>query len=383
MSSTTTTADARPSEEKTPLMTVLKRFGKEFADDDIPGLAAEVAYHAVFAIPAIMILLVLIGAIFEQTTDVAVADRLRELVDERAPADTKQILSDLIDNAIAQTSGGLASIGALSAAVIALWSGSNATATLMKAFNRAYDIDEDRPFIKKKAVAIGLTALLGLMINLAFVLFVFGGKIGQWVADRFGLGNAFELAVNIGRWPLGVLFLMLMLAVLYYLGPNVEQSFRWISPGSVAATVLWIGLVLGFSIYLQFSNPGSAYGTLSSILVFLFFLYLTAIVLLIGAELNAVVEKRYDPATVKDIQRKQAAGEAEPDALHTGEDGPPPAEREVQDRRPAPVRGAAPAWHSERAAGGHAADGSSSWGTVAKAGAATAGVILLSRFIRR
>src|SRR5690606_33626413 len=304
MSSTTTTADARPSEEKTPLMTVLKRFGKEFADDDIPGLAAEVAYHAVFAIPAIMILLVLIGAIFEQTTDVAVADRLRELVDERAPADTKQILSDLIDNAIAQTSGGLASIGALSAAVIALWSGSNATATLMKAFNRAYDIDEDRPFIKKKAVAIGLTALLGLMINLAFVLFVFGGKIGQWVADRFGLGNAFELAVNIGRWPLGVLFLMLMLAVLYYLGPNVEQSFRWISPGSVAATVLWIGLVLGFSIYLQFSNPGSAYGTLSSILVFLFFLYLTAIVLLIGAELNAVMEKRYDPATVKDIQRK-------------------------------------------------------------------------------
>src|SRR5690606_42054591 len=101
MSSTTTTADARPSEEKTPLMTVLKRFGKEFADDDIPGLAAEVAYHAVFAIPAIMILLVLIRANFEQTTDVAVADRLRALVDERAPAGTKPILRTRNGHAIA------------------------------------------------------------------------------------------------------------------------------------------------------------------------------------------------------------------------------------------------------------------------------------------
>lgn len=376
MSSTAATVNGRQAEQRPPLMAIARKFGKEFVDDDIPGRAAELAYHAIFAIPAVIILLVLIGAIFEQTTDIEVASRLQELVDERAPAETREILTSLIDNAIAQTSGGLASIGAIAAALLAIWSGSNGTATLMKAFNRAYDVEDERTFVKKKAVAIGLTLLLGLMINLAFVLFVFGANIGHWVADRFGLGDAFELAVSIGRWPLGIMFLMLMFAVLYYLGPNIEQSFRWISPGSVAATVLWIALVLGFSTYLRFSDPGGAYGTLGSLLVFLFFLYVTGIILLIGAELNAVLASRFDPETLEDLERKQAAGMAAPDALEAGAEAPASGSRDYRTPHPAPVRGAATAWASDRAT-------DTSWQAIAKAGAATAGIVLLSRIMRR
>jgi membrane protein len=283
---------------------------KEFKKDDVPGLAAEVAYHAIFAIPALILVVVLIAALVEQATTVDVVERLRTAVNDSAPQDTHDILNSLIDNAIANVSGGLASLGLIAAAAIAIWSGSNAVATMMKAFNRAYGIEEDRGFVRKKAVAIGLTLLLGGLINLAFLLLVFGQSIGTWLAERLGFGSAFETFFAIARWPLGVLLIMIVLAVLYYLGPNIEHSFRWISPGSILATVIWVLATIAFSIYMQVSDPGSAYGSLGSLLVFLLFLYITGIVLLVGAEFNAILERRYDPEARADIAQKQQEGEA-------------------------------------------------------------------------
>lgn len=95
--------------------------------------------------------------------------------------------------------------------------------------------------LKKKLVAIGLTLLMAVLINVAFALFVFGESIGEWVASRFGMGSAFQTVWNLARWPLAIFLFMFLLAVLYYLAPNIEQSFQWISPGSVVATALWIG----------------------------------------------------------------------------------------------------------------------------------------------
>src|SRR5699024_8192759 len=143
--------------------------------------------------------------------------------------------------------------------------------------------------------------LMGVLIILAFTMFVFGQQIGSWVADKVGLSSAFELAWNIARWPMAIIFIMFMLAVLYYLGPNVEQSFHWISPGSVIATILWVIVVFGFKFYVTYANPGSAYGAVGGVVVLLFFLYLSSIVFLIGAEVNAVLQRRYDEKTVKDL----------------------------------------------------------------------------------
>lgn len=303
----TADAGAREAEQERPPVTAIgKKVGKEFLDDDVPGLAAEIAYHLLFSIPAIVMLLIFLAALINDVSGVDVVSRLKEMVEDYAPADTQEILISLIDNAIAQMSGGLASFGVLITAALAIWSGSNGVAAIMKAFNRAYDQDEDRPFVKKKLTAIGLTLLLGLFVNLAFVLLVFGTRIAEWIADNAGLGRAFELAVAIGRWPVGFLLIAIMLAVLYYLGPNVEQSFRWLSPGSIVATALWIALIFGFSLYLRFADPGGAYGSLSSILVFIFFLYVSAIVLLIGAEVNAALERRFDPVTLEDIADEPA-----------------------------------------------------------------------------
>ena len=160
---------------------------------------------------------------------------------------------------------------------------------------------ETRSFVRQKLTAIGLTVLSAALVVAAFVLFVFGGSIGAWVANLFGLGSVFTLVWNLLRWPLAIIFISFMLAVVYYLGPNIQQSFRWISPGSVIATLLWVLAVLGFKFYLVISNPGSAYGAAGSVLVLLFFLYVSGIIVVLGAELNAVLAKHVDPKTVTDL----------------------------------------------------------------------------------
>jgi membrane protein len=293
--------DAKRTFQKMPFKELGKRTIKEFKDDEVPELAAGVAYHAIFAIPPMIIFLVTLAALVGQVTSVDVAGRLRDLINDRAPADTQAILTSLVDSAIADVSGGIASFAVILSAAIALWSGSNGVSTIVRAFNRAYDVGEDRPFVKKKLVSLGLTVLMGVMIILAFSMFVFGEQIGGWVAEQVGLSSAFELTWNILRWPLAIVFVMFMLAVLYYLGPNVEQSFHWMSPGSVLATILWILVTFGFKFYVTYANPGSAYGALGGIVVLLFFLYLSSIVFLVGAEVNAVLQRRYDEKTVEDL----------------------------------------------------------------------------------
>lgn len=283
----------------------VKKLGKEFygevKEDRVTTLAAAFAYHTIFAIPALIILTVTVAALLNQITDIRVVENLRELIQDRAPADTRVLLNSIVDNAIAKVDGGGASLGTLFTAVLALWSGSNAVGSLIESFNRAYDVEEGRPFLKKKVVTLVLTLLLALFVNLAFVLLVFGQRIGQWLADQAGLGSAFDIVWNLLRWPVAIAAVGLILAVLYYAGPNVEQSFRWASPGSILATVLWLLATAGFGLYLQFSNPGSAYGLVGSVLVLLFFLYMTGIVFLLGAELNALLGRRYDPATAEDL----------------------------------------------------------------------------------
>lgn len=286
-----------------PKKQIAKETLNDLKGDDVPGLAAEIAYYAIFAIPPMIIFFVTLAAVVNQFTGVPVAERMTDIINQRAPTDMRAILNSLVDNALQKVSGGVASFGVAVAALIALWSGSNGVAALIKAFNRAYDVEETRSWFKKKAIAIGLTVLIAFLVNAAFVLFVFGQQIGQWIADKVGLSGAFTLVWSILRWPMAILFIIIVLATLYYLGPNVEQTFRWLSPGSVVATLLWITITFGFRFYLTISNPGSAYGTLGSVVVLLYFLFLTGIVFVLGAEVNAIVGRRYDPETVADLAK--------------------------------------------------------------------------------
>lgn len=270
-------------------------------EDDITGLGAEIAYNAVFAIPAFLLFLVTLAAMVNQFTGVPLNETLLALIDQRAPADLRPLLTGLVQGVLQRVNGLAVSIGAITTIILALWSGAGGMTALIKAFNRAYDVKETRPFVRQKLTAIGLTVLSAILVVAAFVLFVFGGNIGAWLANLFGLGSVFTLVWNLLRWPLAIIFIAFMLAVVYYLGPNIQQSFRWISLGSVVATLLWVLAVLGFKFYLLISNPGSAYGAAGSVLVLLFFLYLSGIIVVLGAELNAVLAQQYDPKTIQDL----------------------------------------------------------------------------------
>jgi membrane protein len=298
-----------------PPRQLLRQVTTDLAEDDVASMGAAIAYYALFAIPPMIIFTITLAAAVNQLTGVPVADRLQEIIDERAPGDLEPLLTSLVENAVSSVSGGLASLGVLISALVALWSGSNGVAALIRAFNRAYDVVETRSFFRQKLVSIGLTALMAVLINAAFVLFVFGGQIGSWLADRANLGTAFEIAWQAARFPLSLVFIMVVLAILYIYGPNVRQRFRWFSAGAVLATLLWVLVLLGFRIYLSFVDPGSAYGAMGSLVVFLFFLYLTGITFVLGAEVNAILAHALGGAITEtedqeDGQARAAADEA-------------------------------------------------------------------------
>lgn len=328
-------ASADTSHERPPVKEIAKETFNEFKDDDVPGLAAEIAYHAVFAIPPMLIFLIALAAVINNFTNIPVADNLTTIIEDRAPEGVQEMLLTLVSNAVDRVNGA-AAIGLLSTAAIALWSGSNGVATLMKAFNRAYDVEEERPFVKKRLVAIGLTVLVSVLIIMAFALFVFGESIGVFIASQVGLGDTFVLIWQILRWPMAIIFIMFLLAMLYYLGPNVEQSFRWISPGSVVATLIWIAIVLGFNIYLAIADPGSAYGAVGSVVVLLFFFYLSGLAFVVGAEVNAVIGKRYDPETVENLAANPQKSTSREDAAVAQQRSSEKRQREGQAERSYP-----------------------------------------------
>lgn len=276
----------------TPLDTG-KEVVAQVIEDDVPGLAAEISYHVVFSLAPLLIFIISLAAIVDHYTGVDVSGELVQLINEHAPsAEAESVLNQLVENAITESSGGLASVGALTSLLVALWSGSNAVNTLMKAFNRAYDVDEQRTFIKAKGLAVLLTLGLGMLLIISFVLFLFGGDIGEFVADEFGLAGAFLWIWNIVRYLLAVAFLMFVLSLLYYFGPNLEQPFKFVTPGSISAALLWFVMVFLFQIYVTYANPGSAYGVFGGLIVLMLFFFITGVVFLLGAEINAVLARQ-------------------------------------------------------------------------------------------
>ena len=309
------------SDEPGGVIPVARELVHEVTDDDVPGLAAEVAYHAIFSIPALMVVLLALAAIIDASADADLSERLQETITDGAPESTQEILSELVDNAITQVGSGVASTGLAIALLVALWAGSNAVGVLIKAFNRAYDTTEQRSFPRLKGWAVLLTLMMGLFVNLALALWVFGGQIGRWIASEFSMGSTFDWIWNLSRIPVGVIVVILMLAVLYYVGPTAKQTFRWVLPGAVFSTIAWGILSLGFSLYLRFASPGSAYGALSGLIVFLFFLYLTALIFLVGAELNSVLARRHDAryrAAIMEGDVEVGEGVELPQPVHTG-----------------------------------------------------------------
>jgi membrane protein len=267
-------------------LAVVKRSGKQFLADDCMGLAQQVAYSSLLAFfPAVVALIGLLDLVDAYAS-------LQRFLDPVAP----KAVTDLIAT-FQHDSGGSGSVVALVAGVFgAIWAASGAMGSIVKAVNTAYDRIETRPFWKVRIVSIVLVVASGIVTAGMLLLIVLGGTLGDAIARRAHAGGAFTWTWNIARWPLALLIVLLLYALIYHLAPDLEQrSWKWVSPGSVVGALLWVALSGLFALYTSFSDSYTkTYGTLAGGIVLLLWLNYTAWAILFGAELNSELDRQAD-----------------------------------------------------------------------------------------
>jgi membrane protein len=269
---------------------VLKRTGKQFIADDCMGLAQQVAFSSLLAfLPTVALAIGLLGLF-----GTGAFDSLRNFLATVAPHGVLKMV-DLAKNDAARNKSGSAiafSLGLLAA----LWAASGAMSAVMKAVNRAYHRMETRPFWKVRGTALVLVIANGIVLAGVFLLLVFGGAIGDAIAKKAGLGDAFTLVWNIARWPIVYVAILLFFALVYYLAPNEDQrGWRWVTPGSIVGSILWLVLSGLFALYTSFSSSyDRTYGSVAGAIILLLWLNYTAWAILFGAELNSALDRQAD-----------------------------------------------------------------------------------------
>ena len=262
---------------------VFKRSFKEFLNDDCMGLAQQIAFSSLLAFfPAVVFLVGLLDL-------VGACETLKDFLVPIAPGDVLETIDTLQKDTSKSTSLLAFFVGAAGAT----WAASGAMNSVLKAVNRAYELVETRPVWKTRLIAIVLVILTGLTTAGLLLLIVFGGPLGNAIAEQARLGGAFDLVWSIARWPIAFAAILLFFALVYYLAPNAEvRDWRWVSPGSLVGSVAWLALSGLFALYTSFSDSYSkTYGALASGIVLLLWLNYSAFALLFGAELNSELDR--------------------------------------------------------------------------------------------
>jgi membrane protein len=262
---------------------LIKQSVKGFIDDDMSTYAAALAYQVIFSLfPFIIFLVALLGFLHLQDF----FDWLRQQIAAVMPEQGMEQLNRVIDE-LQQPQGGLLSFGA----VFALWAASGGIRSVMNALNKAYDVEEGRPWWKLYPLSVLYTVGIAAMLIAAAVLLVVGPEAVQWLAQQVGLEQLFVILWTWLRWPVVLFLLTLAVAVVYYVAPDVEQDFRFITPGAVLSVIVWIAASLAFDYYVRnFADYSVMYGSIGTIIVLLLYFFISGAVLLFGAEVNAVIE---------------------------------------------------------------------------------------------
>ncbi|HEY7272877.1 MAG TPA: YihY/virulence factor BrkB family protein [Actinoplanes sp.] len=269
------------------LFAAIKRTFKQFSEDNISDWAAALTYYGVLSIfPGVLVLVSLLGMLSNNGQQT-----VQSTVNEIVP---NEQLKNLVTVVLGQVkdSGG-AGIAAIIGIVVAFWSASGYIAAFMRASNAVYDVPEGRPIWKTLPIRLGVTAVVGLMLVASAVIVVFTGDLAQVVGEKLGMGGVAVTVWSIAKWPVLIILISLMFAILYWASPNAKTGgFRWVSPGGIFAVVLWILASAAFAIYLgNFANYNKTYGTLGGVIAFLVWLWISNIAILLGAELDAELER--------------------------------------------------------------------------------------------
>jgi membrane protein len=263
---------------------LIKRTAREVMKDDAQGLASQLAYYFFLALFPALLFLLAVASFFplQNLTD----DVVRVL----APFAPREIL-DIITQELTRIGngnhGGLLTIGLLGA----LWSSSSAMVAVIGAMNKAYEIDETRPWWRVRLTAIAITVALSVFIALAFTLVVAGPELADAMARLFAFGQVFVWTWKILQWPLVFAMVAVAIGLIYYFAPDARQLWVWITPGSLVATLLWMIGSLGFRLYVvEFGNYEATYGALGGVILLLLWFWLSGLVIVSGAEMNAALE---------------------------------------------------------------------------------------------
>ena len=265
-------------------MEVAQRTYDKVLTDDCLGRAAQLAYYFLFALfPFLLFLVTLLGYI--PVPDLL--DHIMLLLAHALPREALTLVQDNVHSLVTQPRGGLLSFGIIAA----LWTSSSAITAIMAGLNRAYGVEENRPWWKVRITALLLTLGSSLFVIAATVLLIFGPQLGTWLASSVGLGDVFAAVWTVGRWVIILGCLIVALAALYYFAPDVQQQWRWITPGSVCAVIGWILASLGFAYYVNnFGSYNATYGSIGAVIVLLTWMYATGFFILVGGELNSEIE---------------------------------------------------------------------------------------------
>ena len=277
-----------PTDLKKPSWSgVLKRTIREFQEDELVDRAAALTYYGVLAIfPALLALVSVLGLVGQSATQPLI-DNLAKV----APGQAKDIVTTAIENL--QKSQGTGGVLFLVGLATALWSASGYVAAFMRASNAIYEIEEGRPIWKKGPVRVGVTIVLVVLLAISALAVVVTGGLARRVGELLGIGSTAVTVWDIAKWPVLLLIVSLMFAILYWASPNVKQpGFRWLSPGGIVAVIVWVAASAAFAFYVaNFGSYNKTYGALGGVIIFLVWLWLSNIAVLLGAEFNAELER--------------------------------------------------------------------------------------------
>jgi membrane protein len=298
-----------PHEPESPLeleaadwKATVRRTVTEMKQDRVTLTAGGLAYYWFLAIFPLIIAAVALVTLLNLPD--STVETLKNGIETALPGEAAQILTSAVDSAQDQTRGGLAVV--LVGIGIALWSASSGIAGMLSGLNIAFDVSDDRKFFKKRLVSLALLGALLVLGGVAVALLIFGQPLGEWLQDQIPVDETpFVYAWTAVRWIVTLIFVTTLFAIFYYIGPNRDApTWQWVSPGGIVATVVWLAASLAFSIYVSsFGSYGETYGALAGVVILILWLYLTAVAILVGGELNAELERQSEA-----VKRRRRAG---------------------------------------------------------------------------
>jgi membrane protein len=262
---------------------VLKGSVREFKDDELTDRAAALTYYGILSLfPALLVLVSILGLTGKSTTD-KVLNNLKQL----APGSARNIITRAVEQL--QGNSGIGSIVAIVGLVVAVWSASGYVAAFIRAANAVYDMPEGRPVWKILPVRVGLTVVLLVLAVISALIVVFTGGLARQAGSALGIAGTALTVWSIAKWPVLVVLVTVMIALLYWASPNAKvKGFRWITPGSFLALVIWMIASAGFAFYVaNFASYNKTYGTMAGVIVFLVWLWITNLAILLGLEFDA------------------------------------------------------------------------------------------------